>query len=526
MTQAGSSTKDPDPDAGHTYSADLGRSNWWISRHNAVVTLAAASVTPILYVLFVDHYAINSFFGDDWSVVLLVHASLHGHLSWSQLWGQYNESRLFMGNIVSVLLARADRFDLRLAILFNAILFIAAYGVLLALLRQYLGRRLTPILVLVIGVIWFSPADVQNSLWAFQISWYLTVLCFMVVLFALFVPNRHRTLWFAVAVTAASAASLSTVQGFLCWPLGAICIAWSQPWARRAMIETTVWLGTMILLLALYLPGYNFSNNGCFPAATCSPRVAFHHPLTALTFFFAVIGNVIPGGVVNPVHNFARFEVVGAVLFAAAVFILVRSWHSRVSADRTPLPFLLIAFALAFDLTIALGRSASGASGAVNNNRYVMANLILLTGIVIYAWSFVPALQLPPTDWTPRFYATVLTLLSLAILVVIQTAVAIGFGQKDGQASEASRIESAQLLINQDSVPSQYRGCELYAEFFEQPGLTILRVREAAEDQLGEFRPSSYERYRIDGPPSPALFPECSKTPATTRPQIKGSGMH
>ena len=63
------------------------------------------------------------------------------------------------------------------------------------------------------------------------------MLFFVVMLFVLQVPKGRRTLWFAVAVIAAFAASLSTVQGFLCWPVGLIYILWNQPWARRASHE-------------------------------------------------------------------------------------------------------------------------------------------------------------------------------------------------------------------------------------------------------------------------------------------------
>ena len=207
----------------------------WVTGHNAVLTIATASVAPILYLVFIDRYATNSFYGDDWSVAPMIRSALSDHVSLGQLWAQYNESRLFVGNTIDVLFGFFDRFDLRSVMFLSAVLFIASYTVLLALFRRYLGTRLTPIPVLVVGLTWFSLADVQNSLWAFQVSWYLTVLFFVLVLCALQVPDSRRGLWFAVAVMAAIAASLSTVQGFLCWPLGAICIVWSQPWARRSL---------------------------------------------------------------------------------------------------------------------------------------------------------------------------------------------------------------------------------------------------------------------------------------------------
>ena len=50
----------------------------WASRHNTVLTVAAASIAPILYFAFVYHFAVDSFNSDDWSVSPLIHAALHG----------------------------------------------------------------------------------------------------------------------------------------------------------------------------------------------------------------------------------------------------------------------------------------------------------------------------------------------------------------------------------------------------------------------------------------------------------------
>ena len=207
------------------------------------------------------------------------------------------------------------------------------------------------------GATWFSLADVQNILWAFQVSWYLTVLFFVMMVFALQVASDRRRLWFSVAIIVAFAAALSTVQGFLCWPLGAICILWGQPWTRRVSREAAVWCGATILSLVLYLPGYDFRNTPC---ESCTAATTLHHPLTALGFFFALIGDVIPGGInfggaAHTSSDYARLEVLGIALFAVAMFVLIQSWRHRRSEERFPLPLLLILFSFLFDVMIALG---------------------------------------------------------------------------------------------------------------------------------------------------------------------------
>jgi hypothetical protein len=302
---------DSEPSLDHSDSVARKRFTSWVVRHNSVLTIATASLTPIVYLVFIDRFAVNAFYNDDWSVVPIVHAAVHGHLALSQLWGQHHtESRLFSQNVIVVLFGFLDGLDLRSVIFLSAAALIASYAGLLVLVGKSLGR-LTPITVLVVGVIWFSLADVENALWAFQVSWYLTVFFFVTMLVALLIPNNHRTALFSVAVLSASAASVTTVQGFLCWPVGAICLLWSKGSAGRARIEIAVWLGALVANLTLYLPGYKFGEaNTCVAPnlviENCSITSLLHHPLTAFEFFVALIGNVIPGDLGSGfLHNVA-----------------------------------------------------------------------------------------------------------------------------------------------------------------------------------------------------------------------------
>ena len=347
-------------------------------------------------------------------------------------------------------------------------------------------------------------------------SWYLTVFFFVVMLFALAVPDSRRSLWFIVAVGAACAASLSTVQGFLCWPLGLVFILWSHSPRRRLSREVVVWCGVTIVTLALYLIGYDFGDNGCRPSAACSPHTALHHPLDTLGFFFGIIGNVVPdginfAGVVTPVHNTARLVLVGGALFAASVFVLVQSWRHRASGEGFPLPALLIAFALLLDLTITLGRGVVGPSGAGSSNRYVMANLILLTGIVMYAWARLSrhiSRRNPPVNglWTRR--TVWVSGVAFAALLMVQVVGATAFGLSNGRGVQRSLTDQARLLVNLDRVPTQHRTCEVALPYLFQAGSSPSRVASAAAGHLGEFGDSARHYFRETGTaaPIPALL--------------------
>jgi len=60
------------------------------------------------------------------------------------------------------------------------------------------------------------------------------------MLVVLLVPGGHRTPWFVAAVLSAIAASLSTVRGLVCRPVGALFIPWNQTRPRLCLWRTLI----------------------------------------------------------------------------------------------------------------------------------------------------------------------------------------------------------------------------------------------------------------------------------------------
>jgi hypothetical protein len=312
----------------------------WQARHNTLLTLIAASIVPALYLGYVNHFAINALQGDDWNTVPGVNDAIHGHFSLGQLWTQYSETRIPLVRAVFDIWGVVDHLDTRPLILFNALLFIAAFGLVLALCRRYIERPLTPLPVLVVGLVWFSLADVQTSLWAFQVGWYLVVLGFVGCVGALFLPVGRRQLWLAVAIGMAVIASLAFVQGFIVWPLGLVCILWAQPRARESLREAAVWIGAAFVTAVVYFAGFNFSLNGCFDPSQCSASSALSNPTTSARFLLILLGNIVPGRYweVHGTPSYTRFEVLGFVVLVVGAYIVVQSLRHR-DVERLPLPF-------------------------------------------------------------------------------------------------------------------------------------------------------------------------------------------
>jgi hypothetical protein len=169
---------------------------------------------------------------------------------------------------------------------------------------------------------------------------------------------------------------------------------------------------------------------------------------------------------------------------------------------------LMICFALLWDAETALGRTGLGLSVLISVNRYILPNIVLLTGIVMYAWAHRPPFSLSLAGSSRWPNLTSLAMLLLAGLVVVQVFVSTSYGLSNGREVHNAFVESARLWVNLDRVPAQYRSCEVDVVLNERL-FSGLPPPEIAADRLGEFGPTSYRYFRMLGPPP--LSPICTQ---------------
>jgi len=492
-----------------------------LAEHTRAMWIPSVGILAVLYFLYVFHYAVNVPYGDDWTTVSLVDAAIHGHLTLGTLWAQYGSTRIFLPRLLFVAFGTMDHLDEKTIMLFSAAIFIVGFVILLLLFRSYIGRRLTFLPVLALGTVWFSLVDVQNSLWSFQLAWYLVLVFFVMMAYVLLLPNHHRPWFFGLGIFASIAASLSLIQGFVLWPVGLICLLWKRPWARRTYTESAIWISVAAITALIYMRGYSsaLSQRACGVqlAANCSIRSSLHHPLEVAGFILALIGNVVPTSVGNVVPSaivdphpadLGAHELLGLVLLVGAIFVSVQSF--REGTRRNPLPLLLIVFALLFDLTISLGRAGEGLAGAVNNDRFTMPNIVLLVGIAVYAWVHTPSDL--NTAIGQRGPVRLIGWGGLAAIVAVYGVTSTRFGIVNGGLRERIEVTDARVVVNLDEIPKPLQGC--YANFGVWQGalgnyyglalneLELFR-NAAVRDRLSVFGPGAGARlYRAEGPPT------------------------
>ena len=483
---------------------------------------AATGIPALLYLGFVFHYAVNVPYLDDWNLLQIVPPALHGHLHLSALWGEYVELRPFTLRLFLVASGRFDHLNLRSLLLFSAITRIGSFILLLLLFRAYLGKRLTFWPVLSVGVLWFSLADVQDTLWAGQLSTFLGLFFVIATVYLLLVPRRHRNLCFGLGIAAAVAASYSVLQGFTAWPVGLICLLWAGAHARRSAKAVALWSFAFVITAAVYLHGYAYGSGACVVEGgheeSCGIKYGLQHPDRMARLFVLVIGNVIPANVwqIDPRYQRAQ-EVLGVVIFLAAVFVIVQSIRER-HLHPNPLPFVLIVFALLCDAMVATSHLGQGLLVGAGANRFTLENLILVTGIVVYAWgqvlgppeSGVPAGPDEPSSVTARqpiIWQRWLKRAGFATLIaflVVLCALTTKFGIDTGRVTQQQNEIAARIVVNLDKVPRQAKSCyEVYAFGFPQQYLDVAEFDRtlAKTDRLSVFQPSLERKYVAEGLP-------------------------
>ncbi len=412
-----------------------------------VPLLAAACVMPVLYVAYVWHYGVNSFWEDDWSRIPLLDATRHGNLTLNLLWTQYNENRMFIPNLLWVISDKTVHSSARSIMLFGAGLFVASYVILLVICRRIADRWLDPIQTIVVGLVWFSLADWQNALWSFQVAWYL-ILFFVMAMLLVFSRREITPVALVIAMVFAAAASVSSLQGLFAWPIGLLCILWRLEVRSRKVSYGLSWLAAGVIVTGLYFWHYNFQGN-----AGVGVGYDLRNADLVVEYLLAAVGNVIPTGTSVALH-----ALIGIPLCLAAAWVLFSSLRVRLRTPgpyALPLPSALIVFALLFDISIAVGRLNLGIEGALAS-RYTMANLLIILGICLFVFQSAPSWR-EMAEFSAAPLRT-LGIVAVGLFLVIQIGSSTHVGLASGSATQRQHVQGARIAANLSSIPISVRG--------------------------------------------------------------------
>ena len=359
-----------DPDS-ELDGGDEGRvsSRHWLR----TVSVGTAFAIPVAaYLWLIGRYGVDSFFADQWYNLALIGHSYSGTLTTGTLWAQHGDHRMFFPNLIVLLLTYATHFNLVFEEFLSAAMLMVATTLLILTHRR---RRPSipwiyylPVAVLMLS--WAQAAWVGNdTLWGFQIAWYLVLLALATSLYLLDSPS-FNAIFLLGAVAAATVGSYSSLQGLLIWIAGLVVLHKRG----RPLRFLLTWIACGIAVTALYFYNFTFGSDGT------SPIYLLDHLLTTFKFLLLLLGDLVGVQVAN---NLSVGD--DAVLLLGIVILLIAGWTLMVDGLRrdevgtTPIEAALISFGLLFVLITTIGRVQLGLSQA-GESRYSTYDVLIVVG--------------------------------------------------------------------------------------------------------------------------------------------------
>ncbi len=468
-----------------------GTSSW----KRRIAVAAAAAIPAALYLVFVAHFVRNGIYWDDWSFVPIVNNALHHHLDWSQLWQQHNENRELFPYLLVAGIGFLTHLNTATIVYVSAALFIISFVLLLGTYPSYSGRSITFWQTILLSLVWFSIVDTQNALWAFQIAWYLVLLCTMALLFILSRKNVSKV-GLVMAVAVAAIASFSSLQGLLLWPVGLLCLLWRVRGTRQLAFPLAVWIPASIAAFVVYFRGFSFTTSTTGGGST---SFAFHHLGQTGQFALALIGSVFPTRFSDPVLH----EAIGGALLILAVGALTSSVRSWKSSTALPLPAALIVFALLFDLTVAIGRVSFGVVTVGYSSRYTMVNLLIVIALAITVFAMPRTMPAHRRKRSKLSVASALVV-GVVLLIGVQTSMSTDVGLRTAKEWNQQIKAGDTVVVQLSRIPEPKRS-QLFKSYVF-PSLTSAIAWKwlpmVQQGRLGELAPDSAPAYEHNPLPS------------------------
>ncbi len=427
----------------------------WDPRLVAVLTALGFGLPLVGYLWFVDRFAVDVPIADQWVDVRVIKGSYAHVIDWGPMWAQHNENRIFFPNVVVVLLAHIAHFNIRWEEFLGAAMLIAATALILWAHKR--RSATTPWLYYCpVAFVALSVVQYENTLWGFQIAWYMVFLALATTIVLL---DRFVLTWLALggAIAAAVLGSYSSLQGLLIWPAGLVLLYLR----RRPLRLIGVWIGAAAASAVLYFYNFDF--------ATGSPhsRFAVEHPLATMKFFLSTVGNVL-GRPMAPAASPAKGTAV--MVFGLVVVLLAVATLAICGLRPDPrggaVGISLIVYGLLFAALVTQGRSSAGIAEA-GASRYTTFSLLIIIGIYLAllgrrsgavdpqspaAGPGSPASLCRPgrrPGWVDRIAVPAVLAITL-LVVVVQLSVGSHAGLEGARQFHTSQVAAAAALLNID----------------------------------------------------------------------------
>jgi hypothetical protein len=327
-------------------------------------------------------YGIDFPFWDEWDPNLAgLYIKFHHHqLTFADLAAQHNEHRILIPRLMLLALNSATHFNAVGEMIFEWVLICFTSAGILRLIQQThedASRARVIGLWFLCNLLIFTPAQWENLIWGAGVINVMPMALIVWMLGVLRSGWRPMTR-LIVAILLAAAATYSSGNGFLAWPMGLALLAW--PRARGNKRHMVAWLASAAVFFGLYFVGYKQpDHNGSHPYATDF--------LTPLNYFLNFLGAPFAFSSTYPPERTA--PVIGTVmlLMLGAIALRVNQLRRENPQDefaRRAVVWLTVAFfAIGSAALAAVTRAGFTAWQAIQSTRYVTFALYLPVALVV-----------------------------------------------------------------------------------------------------------------------------------------------
>jgi len=475
------------------------------ARLSVVVLTVLGFVAPVaLYVWVTATDSLDVLRADQWFDVEMVKHSFHGTLSLSMLWALHSDNRIFFQNLVTLLVAHTAHFNVLVDVWLNVILLAGATT--LVVLAHHRRSETTPwIWYCPFVIVMFSVAQCEDTLYGFQVGWFLVLSGLALVLFLL---DRPTLTWVALAgaVSFGVIASYSSLQGLFVWPVGLALLL------QRARPRRVIYAWVIAGLAAITLYFYNW-NSG----ASQGIPYALHHPFQAVEFYIFAIGDILGASISDSPHGtqWAVFAF-GVVVLGAGVWAIVSSGLRVDVSSGRPIGVALVWTGLLFAIAIAGGRLSDGLSRA-GSSRYVTFDLLVVAGSYLVAIDRFVHRGSPEDGLRSKVTAVVpgaVTALLVALLAIMGTVNGINGARSYHDFEEQAAVVTANIGRAPDGLVESQLGAGVQSAGFIREMVAFIRAH-----HLSLFSTSAASTYAQQQIPT-------NRTPPTVSIANPTSGEH
>jgi hypothetical protein len=339
-----------------------------------LVLVAWCCPLVILYTLYLHVVNVPSSW-DEWDAwVPLILAAHAGTLKLSALWAPHNEHRMFVVNVLMLLLAKAGGWNIFRETLTSLGIVVLTQAVLWRLVVESIPARLGGASFFLLSACLYSLGAYENWLTGFQIPWFLVNLAAVLVIALLWLHPRSAKA-FVLAAATSFLASFSMSSGLGSWFAGLFVLLIRLPRASRRTIG--IWILFAACAFALYFYGY------VQPPQTPKLFAELADPLGMIAYVLAYFGGPF-GAWVAPsrIPLSVALGALGIAAFLALLLLYRRDRRIDPGSAAIETPWIALAgYSLLVGILTTAGRSGFGAEQALTS-RYTTGAMLLWIGLI------------------------------------------------------------------------------------------------------------------------------------------------